>query len=544
VTVATRSYFAQRGDLELRGLNRELSAFTLAVDAFVGAQATKRNDGVQLTIFFNPARQLFLQMAAPDTAGWFVSGSFASYVDLVFSSPLDRRTVKDGTFAWRWSGGGESVSAASVTYSEQDRQVRVPAPSSLPVSYTGELTLSFADITSDEGNALNEAVSLHYDITPSGAMKTQPGLVSPTRQDVQGHLAVGRMVVAFGYSVDEMMASYLRQRQLTNQKILTVIQLEGPNKSLEVFILWWAGTTPRVMSVTPASSGTLVSGAAPGSIYLQFDQPVQNPSDFAWFDGTALTDPSFTVAKIDDVGKQWRVTKTGLFSTEGQHTLKISGLPGEDGDLPCPPALYSWQVMPATVNTAASGVWKWVQAPQSGDPGTGRIGVDTADPSSATTIYISKLSADGKDASPYIQALKSGDQVVLYVENDTTTRVRFAVGGAVTSNGSWLTIPVTYVSGGGVEPGNNTRVTVLASYSSATPPASSITPFCEQYTTPGGDPVQILAHTPFHACTLLVFLNGVEQTDCYTYSATPSPRITFASTPPAGWNLVIKGWST
>lgn len=71
-----------------------------------------------------------------------------------------------------------------------------------------------------------------------------------------------------------------------------------------------------------------------------------------------------------------------------------------------------------------------------------------------------------------------------------------------------------------------------------------INPFCERYTTDGVSVVYTLANTPYDPCSLLVFLNGVEQTECYTYSPTPSPRITFTTIPQANWNLVIKGWAT
>lgn len=346
MATVTRSFYAARGDYALHGLNLELARVPLTLDAIVDFQASRRNDGVQLSLFYTRELPLFLQVAAPGDGAWFLKNGFAAHVDLVFSAAVDKGSISNGTFTWRWDGGEETVLAVDVDYFEGDRQLRITAPT-LPVDYVGSLALTFADVDSAETDPLSEVVSLHFDITEDGSAKAQPGDSSFSRPTLTGYLGVGRLVVPFGQNIQQMVGTFIEQKALSKEKILRVVQLEGPNKTVEIFLLWWQTTSPKLLSVTPRASGTLASESPPTSILLQFDQPVDSPAEYLEFDGVSGTNVSFTIDKLDDTGRQWRVVKSGgIFTSEGQHTLKIVGLPNINGDLPGPPMLFSWQVQP------------------------------------------------------------------------------------------------------------------------------------------------------------------------------------------------------
>lgn len=340
------SFYANRGDYALHGLNNELRRLPLTLDAFVDFQASRRNDGVQLTLFYAPDRPLFMQVVAPDDGAWFLKNGFASQVDVIFSAPVDKSTIVDGTFHWSWDGGAEDVLAADIAYSEGDKQLTILQPT-LPADYVGSLTLSFADVDSADTEPLVEPVTLHYDITETGSTKPQPGAPTVSRSTITGYLHVGRLVVPFGQNVDQMVAKYLEQKSLSKDKVLKAIQLEGSNNTLELFVLVWKSTAPKVVAMSPRASGTLVEESPPHAVVLQFDQPVPDPTAYAEFDGIACTNPAFTFTQLDDEGRQWSLTKTGgLFAAQGQHTLKIVGLTDVYGDLDAPPMIFSWQVLP------------------------------------------------------------------------------------------------------------------------------------------------------------------------------------------------------
>jgi len=453
MATVTRSFYAARGDYALHGLNLELSRVPLTLDAVVDFQASRRNDGVQLSLFYTPDRPLFLQVAAPEDGSWFLKNGFASNIDLIFSAPVDKASITSGTFTWRWSGGESAVGTGSITYLESDRQLRIPAPT-LPLDYVGSLVLTFADVDSAETDPLSEVVSLHFDITEAGSIKAQPGASAFTRPTVTGYLGVGRLVVPFGQNVEQMVRTYLEQKSLDKEKILKVVQLEGSNKTLEIFLLWWQTTSPKVLSITPRSSGTIVSESPPSSILLQFDQPVPNPADYFEFDGVDGTDVAFTVDQLDNTGRQWRITKAGgLFATDGQHTLKIIGLPNVYGELAGPPMLFSWQVQPlmgGTSNSGASvsGSWKFDTSIVVADPGNKKFRVNNATLASVTQIYFNDTTVFGFDASTILGFLNIGDRIYVQQKNDASMAALFVVTAPATDNTGWWTVPVMVLESG------------------------------------------------------------------------------------------------
>ena len=87
------------------------------------------------------------------------------------------------------------------------------------------------------------------------------------------------------------------------------------------------------------------------------------------------------------------------------------------------------------------------------DPGTGDIRYNNATPGSVTLIAISNTFKDGSDISPYIAAWADSTSTALrgtLVIRDSTLATGgqiFSITGAITDNGAWLQIPVTFVSG-------------------------------------------------------------------------------------------------
>lgn len=456
MSVTTRTYFAARGDVELRGLNQELGRTAIALDALLDFQASARNDGVALTILFNSVRPLFLEVAAPEDGAWFIDSGFASYVDMVFSAPVDRRAVVNGTFVWKWDGGEFDVLANSVVWTMQDRKARVLAPT-LPSNYTGALTLSFGDLLGNDGERLREAQTLHYDITDVGAIKPQPGASAVSRTLVTGRLEMGRLVVAKGQNADAMIQTFIRLKRLENEQIAKVIQVAGPNATIEIFLLWWKATSPRVMSIAPRSSGTLASESPPTAVLIQFDQPVPNPEDYAWFDGVAVSDVAFTVAQVDAVGRQWIITKSGgLFATDGQHTLLVDGIPNEYGDLPGTPMLFSWQVLPLTPATGSGGPgvasvqasWKFDTLTTASNPGAKKFRLDNATLASATNIYLNDTTNENFDVGTLMGFLAIGDRIYVQQKDDATRAALFIVTAPPVDNTGWWTIPVGVLNSG------------------------------------------------------------------------------------------------
>lgn len=82
------------------------------------------------------------------------------------------------------------------------------------------------------------------------------------------------------------------------------------------------------------------------------------------------------------------------------------------------------------------------------DPGTGDVKFNSATPASVTAIYISQTTDAGFDAENFLDALATGDVIYIQDEDNATKFWRGTVSGALTDNGAWWTIPVTYVDGG------------------------------------------------------------------------------------------------
>lgn len=98
-------------------------------------------------------------------------------------------------------------------------------------------------------------------------------------------------------------------------------------------------------------------------------------------------------------------------------------------------------------------------------PSSGRVRFDTGAYGTVTELFISDTTDEGGDATNFLGALSTGDQIYFQETNDAATFSVWEVSGAVTDEGSWFRVPVTEIANG-VFPGNNDKSTMALSYTS------------------------------------------------------------------------------
>lgn len=146
---------------------------------------------------------------------------------------------------------------------------------------------------------------------------------------------------------------------------------------------------------------------------------------------------------------------------------------GEDGQV-----LQSVGGLPAWVTPGygADGIWRWKSAPQVGDPGSGKVAVDTDNPALATKLIIDILSDGNVDFSLLFSSLQVGDTVILFDRKSSGTNMRCTITGAPVNGGGYFELPISVISFGGSEPSSNTQVVVLFSVADSSDSGGSMTP--------------------------------------------------------------------
>lgn len=112
------------------------------------------------------------------------------------------------------------------------------------------------------------------------------------------------------------------------------------------------------------------------------------------------------------------------------------------------------------------GNWKWSPG-TAGDPGTGKVGLNNANPSLATQVLLAEVSAEGADYSMVLSAAQAGDTLYLQPRDGAALGHRFKVTGAAVDNGSYRTIPVAHIAGTGGLPAVNTALLVRLAQTTA-----------------------------------------------------------------------------
>ncbi len=106
------------------------------------------------------------------------------------------------------------------------------------------------------------------------------------------------------------------------------------------------------------------------------------------------------------------------------------------------------------------GQWAWSDS-LAGTPGAGGVALDEADPSLASEFFISEASAESIDFAQSLALLRAGDTITFQLRDSTVLSHRFRVTGPAVDQGTYRTIPIAYVSGGGDLPEAGAVVSVL-----------------------------------------------------------------------------------
>lgn len=99
-------------------------------------------------------------------------------------------------------------------------------------------------------------------------------------------------------------------------------------------------------------------------------------------------------------------------------------------------------------------------------PSSSDIRFDTGDYGTVTELFISDTTFEGSDATNFLAALQAGDQIYIQETADAGTFSVWEVSAAVTDETGWFRVPVTEIANG-VFPGNNDKLTLALSYTSA-----------------------------------------------------------------------------
>lgn len=111
------------------------------------------------------------------------------------------------------------------------------------------------------------------------------------------------------------------------------------------------------------------------------------------------------------------------------------------------------------------GLWQFSAA--GGNPGAGRLTLNNADPALASSLLIAESSAEALDYSPSLGMLRAGDTLSLQERDALDVAHRFRVTGPAVDNGTYRSIPVSYVSGSGGAPAVDTMLSVLLTQAGA-----------------------------------------------------------------------------
>lgn len=103
----------------------------------------------------------------------------------------------------------------------------------------------------------------------------------------------------------------------------------------------------------------------------------------------------------------------------------------------------TWAPVTDSSSASINGSWKFDTLTTNSDPGSKKFKLNNATLASVTAIYISETTNTGVDAATAFSFLSTGDKIYIQQKSDSTKSAIFSVSGAITDNGTWVTIPVT-----------------------------------------------------------------------------------------------------
>jgi hypothetical protein len=108
--------------------------------------------------------------------------------------------------------------------------------------------------------------------------------------------------------------------------------------------------------------------------------------------------------------------------------------------------------------------WRWDPSTV-GSVASGKIGLNASTWATATQLRISETTDPGTDVSGGLGSVTAGQTITLQQQDDSTRWGKYTVTAAPTDQGTYRTIPVSYVDAGA--PPSNNNVPMMVSFSSA-----------------------------------------------------------------------------
>lgn len=193
----------------------------------------------------------------------------------------------------------------------------------------------------------------------------------------------------------------------------------------------------NVTTSTEVFAGTLTNATTDGGAYFSA-QPV----------------PLFGVFQVTDASHEYRIeyrvartqATNGLglassWGTEVYGTFEISDLATAQGPIGATGSTG------AAGRDAGFGRWTFSTTTTASDPGSGVVRANNATAASITALYISETDADSAAMAAFLATIAENGLIQFRKAGSPGVFLTLEVSGAPTDNGSWHTIPVTYVNG-------------------------------------------------------------------------------------------------
>jgi hypothetical protein len=165
---------------------------------------------------------------------------------------------------------------------------------------------------------------------------------------------------------------------------------------------------------------------------------------------------------VTEVGVQ--IAQPGVSVSTAQYSVGVqqSGLQGPPGP-PGPEGPAGPEGPPGAAGGGSlSATYKWSTATSATNPGSGKVGANSATATSITELHVSQTANDNTDQLIMLSAVSTGDVVAILDSTDNTRSLRATLRAAPVNNGSWWTVPVTAVEpGSSASTPNNNEIVAL-----------------------------------------------------------------------------------
>ncbi len=141
----------------------------------------------------------------------------------------------------------------------------------------------------------------------------------------------------------------------------------------------------------------------------------------------------------------------------GDIVLYSSGFYEANQDIPAPEAfnLLKWEPVTSPVGTGTTFNYEWATS-TSGDPGSGAVSVNNADPALATMVLISRETSNGNDVGFIFDTLQEGDFIGFQEGSGNQEYAYYVIAGAIVDNGTWYSmVAVAAATSGSPENGRS-----------------------------------------------------------------------------------------